>query len=244
EEILQTSPLQLTYQGRKDHYGEIDDMSEAAEDKQLAWYEASVNELKEKFNYDELSPEEKASYDLWVYQYEQMKEAKKFRKLDYVFDQMRGMHTQLPNILINFHKVDSVEDMEAYISRIKESGRAMNQLVDRTKAQSEAGVLPPKFTFETVIKQTKALIDGKPFTDGENGSPLWNDMTNEIDTLLAAGKIDEAKAQSLRDSTELALVEHFKPAYDYLLTWFETSMDKAEENPTGVSRHENGDAFY
>src|SRR5690606_27354030 len=105
EEVLQTSPLQLTYQGRKDHYGEIDDMSEAAEDKLLAWYATSVDELKEKFTYDELSADEKASYDLWVYQYEQLKEAKEFRQLDYVFDQMRGMHTQLPNILINFHKV-------------------------------------------------------------------------------------------------------------------------------------------
>src|SRR5690606_10999438 len=38
--------------------------------------------------------------------------------------------------------------------------------------------------------------------------------------------------------------EHFKPAYDNLLTWLETSMAKAEEKPTGVSRHENGDAFY
>lgn len=219
-------------------------MSEAAEDSLLAWYETSVGELKEKFVYNDLSADEKASYDLWVYQYEQMKEAKKFRQLDYVFDQMRGMHTQLPNILINFHKVDSVEDMEAYISRIRESGRAMNQLVDRAKAQSEAGVLPPKFTFETVIKQTKALVDGKPFSQAENGSPLWNDMNTEIDSLLAAGKIDEAKAQLLRDSTEQVLVQHFKPAYDNLLSWLETSIEKAEEKPTGVSRHENGDAFY
>lgn len=244
EELLQTSPLRLTYQGRKDHYGKIDDLSEAAEDKQLAWYEASVNELKEKFDYEALSADEKASYDLWVYQYEQLKEAAKFRQLDYVFDQMRGMHSHLPNILINFHKVDSLEDMQAYISRIKESGRAINQLVDRAKAQSEAGVLPPKFTFETVIKQAKALTTGKPFTDGDQGSPLWNDMTSEIDTLLAAGKIDEAAAQSLKDSTTQALVNHFKPAYDNLLTWLETSMAKAEEKPTGVSRHENGDAFY
>ena len=244
EELLQTSPLQLTYQGRKDHYGKIDDLSEAAEDEQLAWYEATVNELKEQYNYNDLSPDEKASYDLWIYQYEQLKEAKKFRQLDYVFDQMRGLHTQLPNILINFHKVDSLEDMQAYISRIKESGRAINQLVERAKAQSDAGVLPPKFTFETVITQTKALIDGKPFAEAEYGSPLWNDMSSEIDTLLSAGKIDEQQAEALRDSTELALVQHFKPAYDNLLAWLQASVVKAEEAPTGVSRHPQGDAFY
>ncbi len=46
---------------------------------------------------------------------------------------MRGLHAQLPTYLINFHKVDSLSDMNAYISRIQESGRAMNQLVERAK---------------------------------------------------------------------------------------------------------------
>ncbi|CAN5367857.1 DUF885 domain-containing protein [soil metagenome] len=244
EELLQTSPLQLTYLGRKEQYGKIDDMSEAAEDKQLAWYEATVKELKETFNYDELNADEQVSYDLWIYGYEQMKEAKKFRRLNYVFDQMRGMHTHLPNALINYHKVDSLEDMEAYISRIEESGRAMNQLVERAKLQSSAEVRPPKFAFETVIKQTKALLQGKPFTETEDGSPLWNDMTSEIDTLLAAGKIDEEKVQSLRDATQKALVDHFKPAYENLIAWLEAEMPQSEEKPTGVSRHINGEAFY
>lgn len=244
EEFLQMSPLQLTYQGRKDQYGKIDDLSEEGEDKKLEWYEATVQELKEMFAYDSLDSDEKSSYDLWIYGYEQMKEDKKFRKLDYVFDQMRGMHTHLPNALINFHKVDSLEDMQAYISRIEESGRAINQLVERAKSQSSEDVRPPKFTFETVIKQAKALVNGKPFAESENGSPLWNDMNSEIDTLLANGKIDEAQARTLRDATQKALIDHFKPAYDNLLSWLETEMPKAEEKPTGVSRHKNGDDFY
>ncbi|MDQ3535077.1 MAG: DUF885 domain-containing protein [Bacteroidota bacterium] len=244
EELLQTSPLQLTYLGRKDHYDKIDDFSEEAEDKQLAWYEASMQELKDNFDYDALDADEQASYDLWIYTYEQLKEGKKFRRLDYIFDQMRGWHTQLPNSLINFHKVDSLKDMEAYISRIEESGRAINQLVERAKLQSAAAVRPPKFTFETLIQETKALITGKPFTESGDGSPLWNDMNSEIDTLLAAGKIDDAMAESLKDATQKVLIDHFKPAYDNLLTWLQTELPKAEEKPTGVSRHDNGSVFY
>lgn len=244
EESLQMSPLQLTALGRKDLYDKIDDMSEAGQDKELAFYAESVEELKEKFNYDELDAEDKASYDLWVYQYERLKKGKEFRRLDYVFSQMRGMHTGLPNILINFHKVDSVEDMNAYISRIEESGRAINQLVERAKLQGLEDVSPPKFTFETVIKQTKALIDGKPFTEGDEGSPLWNDMNAKIDSLASDGKIDAEKAQSLKVASEKALVEHFKPAYDSLLVWLEAELELAEEIPTGVSRHENGEAYY
>lgn len=54
------SPLQLTVQGRKDHYSEIDDLSEEAEDNKRWWMEASVGEMKEKFPVEQLSADVKA----------------------------------------------------------------------------------------------------------------------------------------------------------------------------------------
>ncbi len=244
EESLQMSPLRLTSLGRKEQYDKIDDMSVEAEKEQLAWYESSTEELKKRFDYDRLDEADKASYDLWVYQYEMMKEGDEYRSLDYVFDQMRGRHTGLPNMLINFHKVDSLADMNAYVSRIKETGRAIDQLVSRAKEQAVAGILPPKFAFETVLKQSKSLIDGQPFTASETGSPVWKDMYAKIDALLASGKIDAEQATALKAETDNALKVYFKPAYDGLIAWLEAEIPNAEETPTGVSRHPNGDAYY
>ncbi|NJB71520.1 uncharacterized protein (DUF885 family) [Saonia flava] len=244
EEVLQMSPLHLTALGRKDQYDKIDDLSKEAEDEQLAWYSESTNELKEKFDYNSLDEADQTSYDLWVYQYETLKEGVAYRDTDYVFDQMRGMHTRLPSYLINFHKVDSLADMNAYVSRIQETGRAMNQLVDRAKEQATLGILPPKFAFETVIKQTKALIEGKPFSESEKNSPLLSDMNGKIEALLSDGKITSEQADSLKEKSEKALIDYFKPAYDNLLAWLETEIDNAEETPTGVSRHPNGKDFY
>ncbi|MEB8330200.1 DUF885 domain-containing protein [Flavobacteriaceae bacterium KMM 6897] len=244
EELLQMSPLRLTALGRKDQYDKIDDLSKEAEDKQLAWYTESTNELKEKFNYDSLDGTDQTSYDLWVYQYETFKEGFAYRDMDYVFDQMRGMHTRLPSYLINFHKVDSLADMNAYVSRIQETGRAMNQLVERAKEQGALGILPPKFAFETVIKQTKSLIEGKPFKESKKNAPLLNDMNGKIEALLESEKITSEQAVSLKEKSEKALNDYFKPAYDNLLSWLESEIDNAEETPTGVSRHPNGKAFY
>lgn len=235
EELLQMSPLGLTAQGRKDHYDKIDDLSKEAEDKQLAWYTETTNELEEKFDYDTLNDQDKTSYDLWVYQYESLKEGMAYRDMDYVFDQMRGLHAGLPTYLINFHKVDSLADMNAYISRIQESGRAMNQLVDRAKEQSASGILPPKFAFETVITQTKSLVDG---------TPLLNDMNGKIDALMASEHINSEQADDLKAQSEKALSSYFKPSYENLLSWLESEIDNAEETPTGVSRHPNGKDFY
>lgn len=235
EELLQMSPIGLTIQGRKDHYDKIDDLSKEAEDKQLTWYTEVTNELKETFDYNSLNDQDKTSYDLWLYQYEELKEGIAYRDLNYVFDQMRGLHAQLPTLLINFHKVDSLPDMNAYISRIQESGRAMNQLVDRAKEQSAAGILPPKFTFEVVMTQTKALLDGKPLLD---------DMNRKIDALVVSEQINSEQADALKEESAKALSTHFKPAYENLLAWLETEIENAEATPTGVSRHPNGKDYY
>jgi uncharacterized protein (DUF885 family) len=244
EEMLQRSPMQMTSLGRKDLYDQIEDMSEAAEDEELAWYEASVNELKENFNYDELNADDQISYDLWIYQYNQAKERVQYRNLSYLFSQMRGMHTRLPQFLINFHRVDSLEDMTAYISRIKESGRAINQLVERAKTQTAEDIRPPKFAFDVLIKQTNALTDGAPFTKSDKKSPVWEDVLNKIEALKENVGLDPDIEKLLKDGAEKALVENYKPAYDNLLAWLEAEAPKAEEKPTGVSRHPNGEAFY
>ena len=47
EALLQMSPMHMTYLGRKDQYNQMDDFSEAADDKKLELYTNTTNELKE-----------------------------------------------------------------------------------------------------------------------------------------------------------------------------------------------------
>lgn len=244
EEELQQSPITLTFLGRKDQYDKLDDMSEEAEEKQLAWMASTVEELKTTFDYENLNADDKLSYDLWVYRYELRKEGSAFRNMDYIYDQMRSVHTQLPNLLINLHRVDSVADMKNYTSRISELGRAINQLTERAKKQAAEGIIPPKFSFEITITQAESLLDGYPFNDSDKNSPLWNDISGKVDALQNNNEIGAEEANMLKTNAELALTKHFKPAYDNLLQWFQKEMANAEEAPTGVSRHANGAAFY
>ena len=50
EEELAESPEEMTRQGIKNRYGELDDRSEAAADKRLEWRRQSVNDMKAKFD--------------------------------------------------------------------------------------------------------------------------------------------------------------------------------------------------
>lgn len=244
EEQLQFSPSQLTLQGRKELYGEVDDASIEAEQEQLAWLAASVNEMKESFDYDRLNEIAKMSYDLWIYGYESAKEAFEYTRQNYVFHQMNGIHGQMPNFLINFHRVENASDMEDYISRIEGVSRAMNQLIERAKAQAELGIRPPLFSYQIVMRQSEALITGQPFDDSEEPAPLWADAKTKINTLQDTEAIDADQAEYFKSEVQTALREHFEPAYQRLIDWMKEDLENAEATPTGVSRHTNGMEYY
>lgn len=244
EEGLQMSPIRMTFLGRKDKQDQIDDVTEAGEDKNLAWQAATVEELKSQFDYNKLDTEAKTSYDLWIYQYEEARDAAKFRVNQYVFDQMQGTHALLPQLLISFHKVDEVADMEAYVKRIGGIAKAIADLQQRAQKYAEAGVRPPRFTYEGVIEQVNNLLAGAPFEQSDKDAPLWADAKAKIDALKKADKLDDAAAQKLTDDAKHALTSQFMPAYQNLAAYLKTELDKAAVNPVGVSTQPNGVAYY
>lgn len=140
EEQLQMSPIHLTFLGRKEQYDKIDDMTEASQKRQLEWQGKTVEEMKSKFDYNQLGKETKISYDIWVYQYEQAKEGIKFIDNGYIFTQMNGVQSFVGQFLINYHKVDNEADMKAYSKRIAGIAGAIKDLLDITKGRASKGV--------------------------------------------------------------------------------------------------------
>ena len=243
EQALDFSPIQKTFLGRRDDYDRIDDMSEAGEDRYLAFLRRSVAELEAQFDREALSAEGRASYDLWVRQLEDAEADLPFRRRGYVFNQMQGPQAQLPQFLINFHEVATEEEMEAYVARIEGISRAMGQLVERARTNAGEGVRPPRFAYEGVRQQAEALITGAPF-DGEGDSPLWGDAKAKIAGLAQSGEIDEARAETLRAEARRALIGSFQPAYAALVAFVDEDMANVTETPQGVGAGPDGEAYY
>src|SRR5947207_1243363 len=133
ETELATSPEHLTNQGRKEQYDKLDDRSEAALDRTLDWRRKSVADMKSMFDYNLLNDDAKTSYDIWGQELDRAERRKAFRRHTYIFT--RGAdHTALPQFLINFHRVDDKQDMEAYISRLSLLGGALDQVLVRARA--------------------------------------------------------------------------------------------------------------
>ncbi len=243
QEELDFSPLFKTYLGMKEDNDKVNDGTEAADDEQLAWRRAAVAEMKDSFDYELLTPEAKTSYDVYAFQLEQEEASLPFRRRGYVFHQMSGPHSSLPNFLINFHGVETAEDMDAYITRIGGISRALGEALERAQLAAAEGVRPPKFAYEAVIQQSQSLIAGAPFGD-EGEAPLWTDAKKKIAKLLEDEAIDEEQAEIMRADAREALVTHFKPAYDALIAWFEEDRENADTVATGVHKLPQGKAYY
>lgn len=243
EEELDFSPIFKTFLGRSDDKGEIDDISESAEDAQLEWRRQAVAEMQTSFDRELLTPEAKISFDLYAYQLAQDEAAIPFRRRDYVFHQMNGPHAFLPNFLMNFHSVETADDMAAYIERIGGVSRAIGQALERAQINASEGVRPPQFAYDGVLEQSRSLISGAPF-GGDGQAPLWADANSKIDGLVAEGSLNEDQATQMRSDISDALINEFKPAYDALVAWFEEDRANADEIATGVHKLPDGEAFY
>ena len=242
EEQLAFSPIQQTFLGRKS--AAIDDMSIAAQDKRLAWQRASVAEMKQAFDYAKLTPEAQTSYDLWIYQLQQAEAFLPFRSNAYVFDQMSAVHAFFPQLLIAFHRVDDTADLEAYVARIRESGRALRQLIEISKRNVVSGVRPPRFAFDFVIDASTKIVTGAPFDKSDTDSAVWADIKAKVADLQKKGSLTEAKANALLDEARAALTGSFRAAYQDLIAWQKEDRRNAPEKATGVGALPNGAAYY
>jgi uncharacterized protein (DUF885 family) len=242
EESLQLSPMQLTMQGRKDQNDKLDDMSEAAKDRNLAWLRDSVTEMKAKFDPEKLDEESKTSFEMWALQLDQADKADKFRRYPYTFIR-DSVPVFLPAFMINFHEVSEEADMDAYISRLGAFATAIDQTIEQAKLSAEAGVRPPLFSYDQVIGEAGNVITGAPFGAGAD-SPLLADVKTKVKALLDGGKITAEEATAFETKARETLTESVKPAYERIIAWLESDKANASPDAKGVGVLPDGAAYY
>lgn len=245
-EWMRFSPLMLSFQGSKELNDTLDDVSDAGADARIAWLEKSVKAMESQFDFDRLDAETRTSWELWKRQYENERDGKAFRLNQYAFDQMNGMQSTLPMLLMNFHTVDSEADYQAYIARLNEVPRFFGQLLEHARKAEAAGTLPPRFALEAVAQQSRALVTGAPYSAGAD-SALWGDLQRKADALVAAGTLTQARADELKAQARTALVDSVQPAYAQIIAWADAAAPKALVNPAGVGTTQaghNGAEYY
>jgi uncharacterized protein (DUF885 family) len=227
EKQLQFSPESLTSQGRKDQYGLLDDRSEAAADKELAWYEESVAHMKAKFKPEMLSEDAKLSYEIWQENLERAEISAKWRRNRYVFARGNAA-TGIPNFLINQHRVDDKSDLVAYIARVGLIDEAMDQLLVRAKAAQADGVHMPGFTYAQSLGEIKRITTGAPFDNGKD-SALFADGKAKLAKLVADKKITADEGKAFEKQLSETMTRQMKPSYDRVAAFITEDEPNAQK---------------
>lgn len=236
---LAMSPLSKASRGIRDgDYGKWDDYTDAAAIASQELDRKALAEMRARFDRARLSPADQLSYDLFEYRVARSEALFPYRRLGYVFDQMNGVQSDGPAFLINIHRVDSLADAEAYLSRLQTLGAFLDQAIAEAKARQALGVLPPKWVFPYVIDDARNIIAGAPFGPGED-SALFADFKAKVSKL----SIPDAEKARLIDAGAKALVEQVKPAYERVIALMQ-EQEKVAGTDDGIWRFKDGAAQY
>ena len=215
----------------------LDDNSDAAKARRLERSRGWVRQLT-AIDRTKLSPSSKVDLDVVLYQQEQAVQAgDKWKFGDtggnfrpYVISQQSGAYQSVPDFLDSQHKVADAADAEAYLSRLHDFVRAMDEDLTRQRGDVAKGAIPAQFICDLAIGQMKALREQAPEK-----------------TILVTSLAKKAKAANLTGdwegrATKLVQSEIF-PALDRQIAAMQAVRAKAKPNAAAWSLP-NGDAYY
>lgn len=241
---LELKPQKITSLGRKDAYDRVNDASEAGERKLVELMQQSVRDMEQRFDPTSLDGAGRASYGFWKFRAHQQRVQFDFALQRYYLDHKSANHTRPVNFMVNYHSVDSEQEMLAYIARLEGFSKQVGQYLQRAQSSAQQGVRPPRFSYDIVIKESLQVIRGQPFQEVKINSALWSDVLLKTRSLEETGAITALRGEELRELARKTLIESFRPAYDELISWLKKDISNTSSHAKGAWSLPNGAAYY
>ena len=141
--------------------GKLDDNSAAARVRGLARTKAAAARLR-AIAPDTLSPQRRVDREVVLFSLDQQMVGPERFKIDtpirpYRITQQAGVYFDLPDFLDSTHPVQTRADAEAYLSRLGQMGRALDNDTAVTVDEATRGLLAPDFSLDLALGQMKKL---------------------------------------------------------------------------------------
>jgi uncharacterized protein (DUF885 family) len=238
DEQLNLSPESQTQLGLKTNYDRLDDYTDAAPLRAEALAERQLAAMRARFKPAQLSESARVSYRLFEYQVERDRDSLQFRKLRFPVSTNGSPAGDIPVLLINNHKVDTVADAQAYVARLRDTERVMREVAATMREQAAAGIVPNAVNFAPARADARAIVTGAPFDSGADSS-VFADFRKKVGALNAPAAV---KAQLMTDGSA-ALTGPFRRGYDVLFAALDEIEPKSKGN-FGAWSLPNGAAYY
>jgi uncharacterized protein (DUF885 family) len=209
------SPQFLTSLGSKDQYDRLDTYTDAFRQQGLALSQSQLQQLRAQFEPARLSPAGRLSFTLFEDEVTRNVESFRWRWHGFPASTNGSPMGSIPVFLINNHKIDNIADAEAYVSRLREVERVMNEISANMRTQAEMGIVPSRFNFAPVRADGRRVLAGAPFADGPD-TPVFADFKTKVNKLAIA---DTEKSRLIAAARE-ALTGPLQRGYRTMLaTW-------------------------
>ena len=237
--LIDQSPLMAARLGVESAGDRWDDLSEEAQADHRQFLHAARIRLADAFDPATLDPRTRLQYNVLKEELEfRIARQHEWRDHVYALNQIVGLHLDVANTLINRHRVESVADAEAYITRLHRVEPLFAQLIERMEVQEAAGVLMPAPVYPRLIDGVQRLMSGAPLDDGDD-HPVWQDFQRK----LGASDIDPVEQERLLRDARDALRGPFLSGYRALHARLEGEAARTHIDG-GAWQLPDGERFY
>ena len=191
--------------------------------------------ILERYNDSKPTKQQKISKNVAPFDLDnKIRQEEEFPFHDYPLNQIGGIHLNMVQFMTDVHPIRSKNEARAYIDRLNMLDDVFGSTIESLNAQRDAGIFPPRFVFDHVIRQLNELInsDQNPIRD------VFERKINEPEL----GFSDKFKAELIND-LNLAMEESVNPSFQLLLDFMIETLPMADPND-GVWSLPNGDEFY
>jgi len=238
DESVSTSPQFLTQLGSKQLYDRLNNYTDQYRQEQLELRERQVERMRAEFSPERLSPAGRLSFRLFEEDVADDRRAFQYRWHGFPATNNGSPMGAIPVFMINNHRIDSVSDAEAYVARLREVERVMNEITANMRHQASLGIVPPAFNFDPVREDGRRILAGAPFAEGGD-TPLFADFKTKVGRL----EIPQAEKDRLIASAREALTGPFRRGYETMLATLDALEPQAQGN-RGAWSLPDGAAFY
>jgi uncharacterized protein (DUF885 family) len=187
-----------------------------------------------RFDLETLNVQQRVSAQVLDWQLQTLIEEEKYQPFRYPLEQMNGANVILVNAFAVAQPVQNARDAGNYVVRLEQVGARMREATAVARNQARAGVVPPRFIVEALIKQMQAFV---------GSLPVENTFVTTLSEKMVAAGVSRGEQEQLQVRAVKIVESDVYPAWREAIAFLQQVIGRTTDSP-GLSRFKGGREVY
>ena len=216
------------------HSDDLSDVSPSHTEKMAEKVRQNLIMLR-RYDFESQSASQRLSTEILEWSLDNAERGRPFLYHHYPVNQLFGVQSETPDLLINQHSVTDKKSAQRYVARLSKFDDKFAGLIESLQLRESRGVIPPRFVLKRVLDQMRDF----------KAAPVEEHVlyTSFVEKLNKVEKFDETSRAQLAAQAQSEIETTIYPTYDNLIEYLEGLVLKANTDD-GVWKLPDGDAYY